>query len=195
MVSDYGRFEWATSYRELKFVEEKSFLGLKKQNGFKWIGDFNSIPKQYFPETWGDKYGNDPLVIINLLVKNGQIHLHTKGGNVTGLKSGPYYEFSKVGVFDYKMNLTKVFDIEEGLGCYSDDKKFFIVHKHKGKNRLLFYDTENYELVDELSLTKKQNLGEQKNLSISTELVGDNLRVYNAKFMNDCMIKTTHNNV
>lgn len=58
-----------------------------------------------------------------------------------------------------------------------------------------FYETEHYELVDELSLTKKQNLGDYKNLSISTQLIGDNLRIYNANFMNNCMIKTTHNNV
>jgi len=188
-IGDYGTVKSTTSVRELKL--SKPIFSIKwEKSFFKWTGNYLKLPLDHYPETYlSSRQLFDELSIINILAKEDELHFHTKGGSSSRSKSGPYYEFSIIGVYDNKMNLKKVYEIEFGNGFYSSDKKFFIVHRHKGKNKLIFYKTENYEIFGELSLTPDQNLGDNKSLTIKAQLQGDKIIVYNDFFMNVCILK------
>lgn len=187
-VSSYGSPQYSINWGELTLTDKSFLLGFKKIKGFEWSKDFPVLPPQYFPETWGRKYHEDHLIIKNIIAKNDQIQFYTVGGSQTTLKSGPKYEFSKVGIFDYDMNFIRVCDIERGKGFVSEDNSCFIIHKHEGKRKLLFYETSNFQIFDQLSLTPVQNLGSLKSINIQLRKHGDSLLVFSHLGANLCAL-------
>ncbi|MFD2907405.1 hypothetical protein ACFSX9_01525 [Flavobacterium ardleyense] len=182
-IGEYGHGGRAEFFSELKLIEQEE----KKK--FEWTSSISKLPTQYFKATELSLNNHaDTLVIQSIFIRNEKIHFHTNGGGKTGLKNGRcWFEFSQVGVFDLDMNFIAVYNIEEfGSGNYSNNGELFIVHKYKGTNKLLFFETESYSLIEELSITPKQNLGKFNKLTINSCISGEKLRIFNKNFMNVC---------
>lgn len=174
----------------LKFEDNKKFFGLFGSNtGAKWSSLFE-LPKHNFPPTEFSKYNDnsDWLNIKELFVKNSNIYIHSTGGTSTRLKSGKDYEYNVIAMFDMNRNWCKNFEIKEGIGIVNTNKEYFILHPREKKSRLYFYNTDNFTIEFELSLTSKQNLGEENYNQMYADLIDNKLYVFNHKFLNICQL-------
>ena len=113
--------------------------------------------------------------------------IHSTGGSSTRLKSGNSYEFNVIAKFSEAKNWLQNFTIDEGLGKFNTAKEYFVLHPRKRKNKLTFYNAEDFKPEFELSLTPKQNLGQLKN-SVSIDLIESKLFIYNHQFLNYCSL-------
>ena len=172
----------------LEISKSRKLLAFGRQETIvKWHNLFE-LPKKYFPETEFGKFNDDSdwLNIQALTQIENNILVHTTGGANTRLKSGSDFEFNIIAKFDRKFSWIENFEIENGYGKFSTDKKHFIQHPSKHRNKLFFYDTNNMKIDFDISLTAKQNLGQEKAVQIQGDKFNDTLFIYNHRFLNIC---------
>lgn len=151
--------------------------------------NLNELNLKYYPQTeFGRFPWTDWLNICDLMKKGDYLYIHTTGGAKTRLKSGARFEFSIVSKLSQNGNLLENYSIEEGTGIFTIKKDYFILHPRNKKRSLYFYNTESFKVDFEVSLTPKQNLGDQKSNFLRTDLIEENLYVYNSRFLNVCRI-------
>jgi hypothetical protein len=162
-------------------------LGLKAKPVWSKL---NQLPSDSYPPT---EFGREPwldiewLSICDLQSIHGYVYAHSVGGATTRLKSGNKYEFSLITKLSTANKVIEHFLIEEGRGFFSCDSHYFILRK-RGQKKLLFYNTNNFKVDFELSLTPTQNIGTDKANYVDMDLLGDNLHIYNLRFYNRCKI-------
>ncbi len=128
------------------------------------------------------------LNICDIMKKDELIFVHTNGGASTRTKSGSDHEFSIITVLTTKNKFLRNYQIEKGNGFFASTKDYFILHPANNRKKLLFYNTINFQVDFEISLTHKQNLGEANSYYIKADYDGENLYIYNASFLNICKI-------
>jgi hypothetical protein len=126
--------------------------------------------------------------IRDIFCIEGSCYVHTLGWSHPRVLNGIYSDFSLISKFDHELNFICNFNIEDGFGNPSTTRKYFILNPRKKKSRLYFYNTSNFCIDDEVSLTPKQNLGTETNKWIKADLIDDLLLVYNAKFLHFCQL-------
>lgn len=173
---------------QLTISKSNSFLGFGKQSTQAKWGNLFELPKKHFPETEFGKFNDDSdwLNIRDLTQIENNILVHTTGGSSTRLKSGNSFEFNLIAKFDKEYKWIENFEIEKGLGRFSTDKKYFIQHPSDHRNKLYFYSTEDLKIEFDISLTAKQNLGQEKATQIQADKLGNTLFLYNHRFLNIC---------
>lgn len=175
-------------FARLNFDQKKSFFSKHKSNDFELNWEkFNELKSQYYPLPSFSMLGltgKNWLNINSLMVKENLIHIHTNGGERTRLKNGPNHEISILSILTQSNKLIKNYNIEKGRGHFSADKKYFLLHPEKSKNKLYIYNTINYNLEFEISLTKKQNINDENTYYLNFDLIEDILFIYNAQFLN-----------
>ena len=170
-------------------LNNNAFHIFKKSKDCSWKQIYSQLRLNDYPLTQNSKYPDTEwLNIKNLLFTNENIFVHTNGGGITRLKCGPSYEFNIMGKYDLNGNFIERFDLEFGVGSFTSDKKFFVLHNHKNKKRLSFYDLKTFDITDTLSLTPKQNVGTNKTGLIHSDFVDDTIIVYHANFLNLCKV-------
>jgi hypothetical protein len=191
-LADFACYGYPPRYiSALEFGNTTSFFGLgKSKTELIWHKLFE-LPKQFFPETEFGKYKDDRdwLNIRALVQIDDRILIHTTGGTSTRLKSGNAFEFNIIAVLNKTYTWENNFEIEKGIGNFSTDKEHFILHSGVQRNKLLFYDTKYFEIDYEISLTAKQNLGEEKENQIKVDKIGDTILIYNHRFLNICKLR------
>ncbi len=151
--------------------------------------NLHELNLNHFPITKFGKYPETEwLNILDLMIKKNNLYIHTTGGATTRTKSGKPYEFSIISQLNTNNEVLKNHSIEEGIGLFCADKNYFVLHPRNKKRKLHFYNTENFQLDFEISLTPRQNLGQQKSNFILSALTGDYICVYNAHFLNICRL-------
>ncbi len=157
-------------------------------NNATW-GNLNELNLNHFPNTEFSKYPETEwLNICDLMIKDSKLYIHTTGGTTTRLKSGKRYEFSIVSELTADNEVLKNNTVAEGEGIFSADKNYFVLHPRDNRRKLYFYNTINFELDFEISLTSKQNLGQQKSNFILSTSMSDYICIYNALFLNICKL-------
>jgi hypothetical protein len=188
-LASFAHFGYPPRYlAQFEIAKSKPFFGLgNEETKVKW-GQLFELPKEEFPETEFRKYkdDNDWLNIRDLVQINDIILVHSTGGLSTRLKSGNPFEFNVIAKFDKNYEWLDNIEIDKGIGRFSTDKIHFIQHPTSHKNKLLFYTTDKMEINFEISLTAKQNLGTEKPTSIRGDKLGDNIFIYNHRFLNIC---------
>nr|WP_276898050.1 hypothetical protein [Pedobacter kyonggii] len=191
-LADYRCYGYPPRYLAYLEIEKKiSILGLGvRKTTAKWA-ELIELPKKYFPETEFSKFqdNRDWLNIRALTQIENNILIHTTGGTSTRLKSGKAFEFNIIAKFDSEFKWIENFEVEKGFGRFSTDKKSFIQHPSNYRNKLFFYSTENSMKIDfKISLTAKQNLGNEKANQIQADKVNDIIFIYNHRFLNICKL-------
>jgi len=121
------------------------------------IQDLN--PDSYPKTQYNHQYPELEWLSINDMVKiDGLKYCYTTGAKRTRMQSGPEYEFSILSKIDSQNQVIKNIEIEKGKKSFSTNKKFFIV-RPKAKKKLLIYDFNKMELVFEILLKPKNNIG------------------------------------
>jgi hypothetical protein len=175
-----------------KVVKKRSSIfSLNKKKSFNFE-NVKSLPLEKYPVTCGQlpPFDANPewLNINSVMSKENSVHVHTNGGMLTRLKSGSRFEFSFITKLDFEFNWQKNYEIEEGFGCFSRDSDYFILHSRKKRNKLLFYNTSNYEIEFDVSLTPKQNMGKEKQQWLKFDFNNKHLFVYNSLFLHICLL-------
>lgn len=193
-LEDHNSINSARYWSTIELIDEK-FKWLKgRTRKCKWIRNLSQLNLDNYPETEHRKFlqNKEWLFIEAITMLNSNPLIYTKGGSVSGLKSGPEYEFSIMSKFDSNGMWIENYNLENGKGVFSTNKKHYILQPHSSKNSLFVYSTEDFRLVDKISLTKRQNLGDNKPNAIKADIQDDMILIYNANFLNICR-NTTHN--
>lgn len=188
-LDDYAHYGFPPRFiSELSF-KTNSIFGLNKKRIAKWDSLFE-LPKEKFPETEFHKFGSkgDWLNIRTFYKRKESLFIHSTGGSSTRLKSGTPFEFNIIAEFDTKFNWIKNHSIQEGYGNLNSNKDYFIFKVREKRNKIIFYDSQRFNITDELSLTPKQNLGSEKITRFKFDKVDENFILYNAGFFNICKI-------
>ena len=190
-LASFSHYGYPPRYlAQLEITKSKPFLGLgKEETKIKW-GHLFELPKEKFPTTEFGKYNDDSdwLNIRDLVQIDDIILVHTTGGSSTRLKSGNSFEFNIIAKFDKDYHWVEKYEIDRGIGKFSTDKKFFIQHSSNKKNKLIFYALDTLKIEFEISLTAKQNLGEQKATQIKADSLNNNIFIYSHRFLNICRL-------
>ncbi|MFN8437904.1 MAG: hypothetical protein U0V72_09700 [Cytophagales bacterium] len=190
-LADYAHYGFPPRYLcQLEKSKSKKLLGFGKEDiQYKW-GKLFELPKHHFPETEFNKFGsdNDWLNIRAISQNDDSIFIHSTGGSNTRLKSGNPFEFNIIAKFDKHYKWLENFQIEKGIGRFSTDRKYFILNPLEKKNKLYFYSTIDFEIKFEISLTAKQNIGQEKATQIKADKINKRLLVYNHRFLNVCRL-------
>jgi hypothetical protein len=187
-IEERNRYGYPAKYwSKLELSQETSSASSNPQIIAKW-GNLNQLKLSNYPVTEFGKYPNEWLSICSLRANNTGVFMHTIGGSVTRLKSGPAYEFSLITELNFKNEFIKNHIVEEGKGYFSTLKNYWICHPRKNKRKLLFYNTDNYCVDFEVSLTPKQNLADGSGIYVFADLYHDNLYIGNAHFFNICRL-------
>ena len=190
-VSDTSCHGYKARYWSKLEIQDKRFFFFKsKELRARWH-KLNQLNLKNYPLTEKRRLGfpgEEWLNICNIMKKDERVFIHTNGGAVTRLKSGPNHEFSIITVLTNKNKFLKNYHIEEGNGFFASTKDYLIIHPAKNRKKLLFYNTNNFQIDFEISLTPKQNLGKAKSYYLKADYDGENLYIYNASFFNICKI-------
>ena len=131
---------------------------------------------------------NDWLNINNIMVKNNLLFIPTDGGRLTRAKSGIQYEYSLISVLNLENRLIANHEIEEGKGNFTFSKDKYLLNSRSKRNKIFIYNTEDFQIESEITISPKQNLGTEKNMNLSTNIVGETFYLYNGFFLNLCII-------
>ncbi len=187
-IEERNRYGFPAKYwSKLELSHETSSASSNPQINAKW-GYLNQLELSNYPVTEFGKYPNEWLSICSLMANNSGVFMHTAGGSVTRLKSGPEYEFSLITELNLKNEFIKNYPVEEGKGYFSASRNYWICHPRKNKKKLLFYNTNNYSVDFEVSLTAKQNLANGSSNYVFADMLGDNLYLGNGNFFNMCRL-------
>jgi|GEM_PF-2915958 len=178
-LEDYGKIGYPPRYLvKLVFQDDR----------FTW-GKPEPLPLSKYPKTYfieNSLNSDDWLNIDALIAKNNSCYIHTTGGGITRQKSGQRFEFSIVSKFDQNLDWQDNYVIEDGLGIFSSDERYFVIRSKHKTGKLFFYDTDDFTLKFNISFTPKQNLGIQKKKHLQFDLYHDRLFVFHTKFLNIC---------
>ncbi|MCW7490945.1 SRPBCC family protein [Leptospira meyeri] len=130
-------------------------------------------------------------VFRDITYKDNYIYLHSIGERRNFYRYGMTH--SLVIKSDIRGNISSAYKVEDGVGYFSHCKQFFIIHGLRGKNssKLFFYSfAENFLKCDELSLTKKTNLGSGSKSYLKVSVYKNKMWLYNTDMLNYCELLT-----
>ncbi len=195
-LEDHDRINSARYWSTISLIDDKLGWLKGKTRKCKWTRNLTQLDLKNYPETEHRKFlGRDEWLFIEAIsMINSKPLIYTKGGSITGLKSGPTFEFSIMSKFDSNGKWLENYFLENGKGVFTTNKKHYILQPHSKKASLLIYSTDDFRMIDKISLTTKQNLGANRPNAVKADIYDDLILIYNANFLNICRI-TTHNNL
>jgi len=163
----------------------------------------NELPIESYTETshrqrletqksWGfylSAKEKDWLNINAIMIKDERIYIPTDGGFLSRAKSGIRYEYSLISILDMENNLIRNHEIIEGTGNFTFNKNQYLLHSKEKRNKVFIYDTSDFKIESEVTISSKQNLGVEKNIHLAMNIVGETFYLYNTFFLNTCNIK------
>tara|TARA_R110001592_G_scaffold189452_4_gene434968 strand:- start:309 stop:1301 length:993 start_codon:yes stop_codon:yes gene_type:complete len=186
-LEDYSHSGWPPKC--IIHLNKKRNLLFSTPN-WEWEKSVFTLPLEKLASTQFFYLKREWLNIRAFFTKDECLFVHTTGGASTRTKSGNAFEFSIIAQFDHLKRWVRNYEIAKGIGRITFNRDYFIVHPLTKKNRLYVYNTQDFTLDFELSLTVKQNMGIHKisGHHVSAELIGDQLLVYKPSFLNFCRL-------